>query len=155
MRCPWGRLTALAWLICGGSRVAAQQTTEIGAEALATFAEPGLVIGGGYGAIRTSERGRVSALLGAGVSRGELAWRAEAVGHFLLSPESRRRWGVYLAGGLAAIGGPVSRGYLVLGLGIEQRPSGPSGWAGEIGVGGGVRVALAYRWRRFRPSSGQ
>jgi len=143
---------AVAWLLMGEPPVAAQQANEIGVEALATIAEPGLVIGGGYGAIRISERARVSALLGAGVSRGELAWRGEVVGHFLVSPEPGRRWGAYLAGGLAAVGGPVERGYLVLGVGVEQRPQARSGWAGEIGLGGGVRVALGYRWRRFGPS---
>jgi hypothetical protein len=151
MRCRWGKVMALAWLLSGESRVAAQQATEIGLEALATFAEPGAVVAGGYAALRTSERVRLAGLLGAGLSRGALAWRAEAVGHFLVSPEPRRRWGVYLAGGLAAVGGPVTRGYMVLGLGIEQRPMARSGWAGEVGVGGGVRVALGFRWRRFRP----
>ncbi|MBA3893587.1 MAG: hypothetical protein H0X69_07810, partial [Gemmatimonadales bacterium] len=57
--------------------------------------------------------------------------------------------GVYVAGGVGAVGGPADRGYLVLALGIENRPGGPSGWFAEAGVGGGARLAGGYRWRWF------
>ena len=56
---------------------------------------------------------------------------------------------MYLAGGIAGVGGPEDEGYLVLAIGIEHRPGARSGWFVEGGVGGGARVAAGYRWRRF------
>ena len=139
-----------AWLLGGSASADAQQATEIGAEGLATFSDPILMVAGLYGAVRSSERVRISALLGGGSSDEDFAWRGELMGNFLLSPLRRHGWGSYLAGGLAAVGGPVSRGYLVLALGIEESPGASGGWAGELGIGGGVRLAVGYRWRRLR-----
>jgi hypothetical protein len=128
---------------------AAQQIQELGIQAVGTASDPALGVAGVYGGLRTSGRTRVSASLGAGISGRELAWRGELLGHFLLSPEDRRRAGFYFAGGIAAVEGVVSRGYLVLTLGLEERPRANSGWALEAGIGGGVRVGLGYRWRWF------
>jgi hypothetical protein len=145
----------VAWLLSRAAPVAGQQATELGLEALATSSDPVVVVAGGYGALRPSDRGRIAALLGIGVAEGAFAWRGEAVGHFIVSPGQRHGWGVYLAGGLAVAGTPATRGYIMLGLGIEERPGAREGWVGELGVGGGVRVALGYRWRRFRTGFGQ
>jgi hypothetical protein len=57
--------------------------------------------------------------------------------------------GAYAGGGVAGIAGPDDRGYLVLLLGIEAGPGARGGWALEAGVGGGLRLAAGYRWRRF------
>jgi hypothetical protein len=149
MRFPWTEAIATVWAMAGATQSFAQQVREIGVEAVSTFSDPAVAVAGPYVALRTSGRSRISAALGAGVSQRAFAWRAEALGHFLLSPAQRRSWGAYVAGGIAAVGGPVSRGYLVLALGIEQRPGGRSGWAAEAGVGGGVRFAAGYRWRWF------
>jgi hypothetical protein len=125
------------------------QSRELGVGAIGTVSDPALVVGSVYGAIRTSGRTRLSGSVGAGVSSNELAWRGELLGHFLLSPEERRRAGFYFAGGLAMVDGPVQRGYLVLTLGLEARPRGGSGWTVEAGIGGGLRVAVGHRWRWF------
>ena len=130
--------------------LAAQQAAEIGIQAIATASDPALGVGALYGALRTSNRTRLSVTGGVGGSAGELALRAELLGHFLLSPNKRKGTAPYFAAGVGAVGGPVDRGYLVLTLGVEQRPGGGSGWAAEAGVGGGFRVALGYRWRRHR-----
>jgi hypothetical protein len=114
-----------------------------------TSSQPALLVGGGYGALRAGRRTRFSGLVGAGVSKREFAWRAEALGHFLLSPDRRAGWGAYVAAGLAVVGGPADRGYIVLTLGAESRPATSSGWAIELGIGGGVRAGLGYRWRRL------
>jgi hypothetical protein len=90
----------------------------------------------------------MSVSAGMGAAAGDLAFRAELLGHFLLSPNKRKGTGPYFAAGVAAVGGPVERGYLVLTLGVEQRPGAGSGWTAEAGLGGGFRVALGYRWRR-------
>jgi hypothetical protein len=151
MRSRWAELLVAAGALSGAPSIAtAQQGTEIGAQAIGTASDPGLAVLGGYAALRTSSRTRLSATLGAGVMAEELAWRGEALLHFLVSPARLRGPGFYLAGGLAAVEGPVSRGYLVLTLGLEDRPGAESGWAVELGVGGGPRLGLAYRWRQLR-----
>jgi hypothetical protein len=131
----------------------AQQTHEFGIQAIGTASDPALGVGALFGALRTSNRTRLSGTVGLGGSGGELAFRAELLGHFLLSPNKRKGAGPYFAAGVAAVGGQVDRGYLVLTLGVEQRPGGGSGWAAEAGVGGGFRLAVGYRWRwRSAPS---
>lgn len=149
MRCRWRELLVLGAALTSAESGAAQQIREIGIQAIGTLSDPALAVAAGYGALRTSGRTRLSASLGAGVSDGRLAWRGELLGHFLLSPEERRNPGFYLAGGIAGVWGARDRAYLVLTLGVEQRPRSPSGWAAELGVGGGVRAVLAYRWRWF------
>ena len=150
MRSRWAKL-ALACAFGGAAPATAQLGSEVGLQTIIATSDPGMVVAGGYGALRTSARTRVSATLGAGVSGGEIAVRGEVLGHFLLSPGQPKGAGFYLAGGLAVVDGPVSRGYLVLTVGLEDRPAASSGWSAELGVGGGVRVALGYRWRWFRP----
>ena len=125
-----------------------QQIGEVGVQGIVTASAPVLAVVGAYGALRTSGRTRISAFVGGGASDGEFAWRAEALGHFLLSPDRRRGWGAYVAGGLAAVGGPVDRGYIVLTFGAEGRPGGSSGGVAEVGIGGWARIGLGYRWRR-------
>lgn len=131
-----------------GTPLCAQQTYEFGIQAMATASNPAVGVGGLYGGLRTSNRTRLSAAAGIGGSNGELAFRGELLGHFLLSPNKRTGTAPYFAAGVAAVAGRVERGYLVLTLGVEQRPGAGSGWAAEAGIGGGFRVALGYRWRR-------
>jgi hypothetical protein len=137
----WARL-ALAALAAAGPATA-QQVKELGVQVTATWSDPALVVAGVSGAIRISERSRVSAAVGDG------AWRGELLGHFLLAPRRRSGLGPYAAGGLSVVGGPVERGYVVLTLGIESRPGSRSGWFLELGVGGGARIAAGWRRRWF------
>jgi hypothetical protein len=146
MRLRWAELLVLCLV---ASAPAQAQAREIGFQAVVTSSEPALLVAGPYGALRTGGRTRVSASVAAGVSDGEFAWRAEGLGHFLLTPDRRNGWGPYFAGGLAVVGGPVARGYIVLTLGMEGRPGSSSGWVAELGVGGGVRFGVGYRWRRL------
>lgn len=127
--------------------LAGQQGRELGIQAIATTADPWLAVAGLYGGIRTSTRTRLSLSAGGGFSSGDPAFRGEILGHFLLSPNQRRGATFYFAGGVAAVGGPVDRGYLVLTAGLEERPAADSGWAVEAGVGGGIRLTVGYRWR--------
>jgi len=106
-------------------------------------------VGGVYGAVRTSLRSRISLAAGAGVSSGQATFRGEALAHFLLNPTRRRGLGFYGAGGLAVVQGVVDQGYLVVTLGVENRPGGRSGWFVEAGVGGGARLAVGLRHRWF------
>jgi hypothetical protein len=151
MRSPWPELLALTGAVAWVAPAAAQHGQEVGVQATFTTADPALAVAGVYGGLRTSARTRLSAALGAGLSGGDLAARGELLGHFLLSPGQSRGAGFYFAGGLAAVAGPAAGGYLVLAAGLEERPAAGSGWAVELGVGGGVRVALGYRWRWLTP----
>jgi hypothetical protein len=142
----------LRWLsaaaaLAVASPAGAQQVKEIGFHATGTLSEPELVVGGLYAGWRPSSRGRIAATAGIGGSDGELAWRGELLGHFLLAPRRRHGLGFYLGGGVAAVGGPVDRGYLVLALGVESGPGAATSWFAEAGVGGGARLSMGYRWR--------
>ena len=152
MPLPWPELL-LAPALIGAAPLAAQQGKELGVQVVATASDPALAIAGVYGGVRTSVRTRLSAAAGAGLSSGDLAFRGEVLGHFLLSPSQREGPGVYFAGGVAGVEGPVDRGYLVLTVGLEYGPAAASGWGVEVGIGGGVRVMLGYRWRWLRAST--
>ena len=158
MPCRWRELLVVGAALTSTEPGAAQQIREIGVQAIGTLSNPATATAGAYGAIRTTGRTRFSASLGAGVSDGELVFRGELLGHFLLSPQERRKAGFYFAGGIAGVegaaGSALSRRYLVLTLGVEARPGAKSGWAFEAGVGGGVRLALGYRWRWFPGTPG-
>jgi hypothetical protein len=143
---------ALRWLsavaaLAAATPAGAQQVKELGIQAIGTLSDPALAVGGVYGAWRPSSRGRISAAFGLGGSGGETAFRGELLGHFLLAPTRRHGPGVYLVGGMAVVGGPADRGYLVLAAGIEDRPGGAAGWFAAAGVGGGARFSAGYRWR--------
>jgi hypothetical protein len=138
----------LAWSLASASTAAAQRVVELGPTVIATAADPAVLVAGGSVGIRTSGRSRLSAALAGGVSDGRFAWRGELLGHFLLSPGRLRGVGLYGAGGVAVAGGPVDQGYVVLTLGLEDRPGGRRGWFVEAGIGGGARLAAGYRWRR-------
>ncbi len=134
---------ATAW----GSAAAAQTTYEAGGQALVTTANPALLTGGVYAAVRPSLRFRIAATAGVGVSDGRAAGRGELLADFLLGPTAAAGPGVYLGGGVAGVVGPVEQGYVVALIGIEAAPGGRSGWALEAGVGGGVRLTTGWRWR--------
>ena len=135
-----------------GRPLAAQHPVEYGVHAVATFATPDLVAGGGYAAVRPGERARLALTVAAGTADGDVAFRGELLAHFLLSPRAKRGVGFYALGG-AAVADLEStgdtQGYMVLGLGMESRPGTRSGWALEAGIGGGLRIAAGYRWRRL------
>jgi hypothetical protein len=143
------RWVSLAAALAAAAPVSAQQVKEIGIHGTVTLSDPAVAVGGVYGAWRPSSRSRVSLAAGVGESDGETAWRGELLGHFLLAPARKRQPGVYLAGGLAVVGGPTDRGYIVVAVGVENRPGGPSGWFAEAGIGGGARLSAGYRWRWF------
>jgi hypothetical protein len=145
----WVRVQ-VATISLAATPLSAQTVTELGIQAIGTASEPAMAVGAGYAAIRVSRRFRLSASAGLGGSGGQTAWRGEALAHFMLSPRSSGL-GFYMTGGVAAVGGQVEEGYLVLSLGLESSPGRASGWFVEAGVGGGARLAAGYRWRRFPP----
>ena len=148
MRSGWASLLASGMAVHAGP-AAAQRTAEIGLQTLLTTSSPVLWAAGVYGAFRASTRFRIAATVAAGEAGGEMAARGELLGHFLLNPTNRGGTGAYAGGGVGGIAGPDDRGYLVLLLGIESGPGARAGWALEAGLGGGLRLAAGYRWRRF------
>lgn len=144
----WNR-AAVGLLLAGHApMLQAQRTQEIGVHSTLTTADPTAWVGGVYGALRPSSRVRVAAQLGAGVAGDAFGWRGELLWHFLLKPRERRRLGVYGGGGVAVTGGRDTEGFIVVVLGLEAKPGAQSGWALEVGIGGGVRLSAGYRWRR-------
>ena len=63
-----------------GRPLAAQHPVEYGLHAVATFATPDLVAGGGYAAVRSGERARLALTLAAGTADGDVAFRGELLG---------------------------------------------------------------------------
>lgn len=110
-------------------------------------------IGAGVGyAWRDSRRTRIEGALAAGnLVQAGLAGRAEVVWHFLLDPAKRRGSAVYGGGGLSAqVGQGRVRPFVLLVIGAENAPGGAGGSYVEVGVGGGVRATVGYRWRKQR-----
>jgi len=97
---------------------------------------------------------RLAGVLGAGVAHAEdrtaASGRVEVTGRFLLDPFRQARWGLYGATGIMARhdDGPGTRGYMTLALGLELPSERPGVTAVELGIGGGVRVAVAIRQGR-------
>ena len=145
--------SALAAAVFAVAPLRAQQVKELGLQVTGIAGDHAAGLIGAYAALRTSERTRLSADLGAGTSGRATVWRGELLAHFLLDPTGQQRAGLYGAGGVAVAGGAVDQGYLVLTLGLETRPGAGAGWFVEAGVGGGIRLAAGYRRRWFpRPS---
>ena len=120
---------------------------ELGVVALSTLADPGFYGGGLYAAIRPGGNARVAVTLAAGEQAHGLAGRGELLAHFLVNPNRTRGLGLYGLGGLAGVVRHGTRGYLVLGVGVETASGRRSGWAVEAGAGAGLRLTAGWRAR--------
>jgi hypothetical protein len=132
----------------------ALRATELGAGAMVVLAHrafwgPELGV-----ARRSGGQGRFSLAVAGGDYEHALGVRLEATAQFLLRPSERLGAGPYGGLGLAFVGSAGARGasYLTSLLGVEQAPGVGAGWYAELGLGGGVRLAVGRRFRRF-PSS--
>jgi len=108
--------------------------------------------GAGLGiARRVSGQTRFGLGAAGGSLSSDAALRLEATGQFLVSPAVRSGVGLYGGAGIAWQGGnrTPGAGYLTLLVGVESAPGRRSGWYAELGLGGGVRMAAGWRWRRF------
>ena len=130
------------------------QGYEVGLHGLTLLENPAWLGGAFYGAWRPGGKARLALTIGAGSIDGRLSGRSELLAQFLLSPGRRSGVGLYGLGGIAGVIGPRDQGYLVLGLGLERAPRAGAGWAIEAGVGGGVRLAVGWRWRWLTPPGG-
>ena len=150
MHFPWAELLLAASAALSATPGNTQQIGEAGIQGIVTASDPALAVVGAYGALRTSGRTRFSASVGGGASDGEFAWRAEALGHFLLSPGRRRGWGAYLWG-------PRGRRRTVR-SGVHRTQWGRGTAGGSSGGCGGCTVwgqdRSGVRWRRFPRTGG-
>lgn len=154
----------VAWLPLIGASLGAQATTsdprqvplrpqlELRAEGIAAES-PGAVGSVGVN-VRAGWYVRLGAALGGGArwihdgpAIGQV--RADATVRFLLDPFAERRRGLY--GGVGVSTSQLGAGLgaqppvLVLLAGIESQPRNGRAWALEVGLGGGLRVALVRR----------
>lgn len=132
-------------------RTQAVRATEIGAGATVVLAHrafwgPELGV-----ARRAGGQGRFALAAACGDYERALGVRLDATAQFLLRPGERRGVGPYAGLGLAFIGSEGTRGagFLTALLGVDQGPGARAGWYAELGLGGGVRLTLGRRFRRF------
>jgi len=104
-------------------------------------------------ATRPGGEGRMALLAAVGSADGHAAVRLEATAQFLVMPGAKRGLSPYGGVGLAYLGARPYRGAgaLVVLVGVEAAPGRPRGWFGEVGLGGGLRLRMGYRWRRLPP----
>jgi len=143
--------TGLAAGVALPLRAQATGATEIGAGATVVLAHRGFW-GPELGvARRAGGQGRFAFTAACGDYERALGVRLEATAQFLLRPLERGGVGPYGGLGLAFVGSEGARGagYLTALLGVDQGPGARAGWYAELGLGGGVRLALGRRFRRF------
>lgn len=118
----------------------------LGALARWTFSGAGLGV-----ARRVGNQTRLALFAAGGTLDGAAALRLDGAAQFLVTPAARSGAGVYGGAGLAFQGARRARGagYLLALLGLEGTPGRHAGWYVEVGLGGGVRLAAGWRWRRF------
>lgn len=147
---------ALAALWCLAAAPAAGQqltATEASAGALATLsARPFWGAAAALGR-RLDNQTRVVGAGAAGMLGGNGAVRLEGQVQLIVNPSGRGGAGLYAGAGLAWQGalGVRGGGYVTALLGLESAPGARRGWYAEVGLGGGVRLAVGARWRRFPP----
>lgn len=100
---------------------------------------------------RPGGQARLAAMLAGGVLEDRAAVRVEATVQVVVTPWTRSGVGPYAGIGAAWQGadGVSGAAYLTLLVGVEAAPGRRFGWYTEAGVGGGARLAVGVRWRRF------
>jgi len=137
-------------LIAASGPAHAQTARETQVWGVAAASKPAFY-GAGVGlAWRDERRMRIAPAVALGsFGDGRFGARADLAIHFLLDPVKRAGGAVYGGGGLSvAVRGSRLSPYALLVLGVEGSPGGGSGAFVEIGVGGGARLAIGYRWRK-------
>lgn len=150
MRSPGRLLGAGALVAFAATGVSAQVRQEWGGQVTAATGRPAFVGMGPVWAWRPGLRDRLLLHGAVGGAEHQVALRLEATWQLLISPRTERGVGAYIGGGLAGQFADTHRGWLLAAIGIEQAPGGTRGWVAEIGLGGGFRVAVGYRWRKGR-----
>ena len=146
---PLWVVVGLSFLLAGRIQSQEQRVShEWGAQATGATGRPAFLGVGASWAWRPGLRDRLVLHGAAGSAEHQAAVRLEASWHFLLSPQTRKGVGAYIGGGIAGQFAESNRGWLLLTAGVEQSPAAAKGWFAEAGIGGGVRIAIGFRWRR-------
>jgi hypothetical protein len=143
-------LAALLALLATASPGLAQRVQETQMWGMAAASRPAF-FGAGFGlAWRDDQRTRIASALSVGaLGDGRFGARADLAIHFLLDPQKRSGTAIYGGGGLSlAVEGSRATPYVLLVIGAESAPGGRGGSFLEVGVGGGARLAVGYRWRK-------
>ena len=139
-----------------GAPLAAQrmQAVELGIGSLTSWSRRAFYGGGVELGTRPGGEARLSLAAAAGSIEGNAALRVEATAQFLVTPSARSGVTPYGGVGLGYVGARGYRGMevLVLLVGVEQAAARPTSWFSEVGVGGGLRLRIGFRWRRLSPS---
>lgn len=161
-----GRCGGLAILLgaaalTGGSAAAQRRppsvqsltATEFSAAGFAALAAREFIGLAGAVGRRLDSQTRVTGLVAAGSLAGGGGLRVEGTFQLIVNPSGRGGAGLYAGTGVAWQGGRGSYGRALVTalLGLEGAPGARRGWFAEIGLGGGVRLVLGLRWRRFPP----
>ena len=140
--------------VVAGASLQAQQAprrvqSEVRVDAIAAR-DPALHLGVGA-TVPTGTYVRVGAVAGAGATMRNhdtrFSGRVDLLARFVLDPLLQFRRAPYAAGGVSAlyVDGQGSRFVLLFAVGVEGAPRGGLVPAAELGLGGGVRVALVLR----------
>jgi hypothetical protein len=121
---------------------------EWGAQVTTTTGRPAFLGAGPAWAWRPGLRDRLQLHGALGAAEHQVAVRLEASWQFLLNPQTRKGVHAYVGGGIAGQFAESSHGWLLIVAGVEQSPAASRGWFAEAGIGGGVRIAIGFRWRR-------
>ena len=148
--CSTASAAALLGAVLAAAKPCRAQVRETQVWGLAVASQPALYAAGVGLAWRDNQRSRIAPALAFGaLGNGRFGARADFAIHFLLDPYKRQGTAIYGGGGLtAALAGRRVTPYALLVLGAEKNPGGTGGSFIEVGVGGGVRVAVGYRWRK-------
>jgi hypothetical protein len=146
-------VVALLWLAAVPARAQQLTATEISAGVLGAVSSRdfwGAAVGLGR---RLDNQSRVTGVVAVGALATDPAVRLEVAAQLIVNPSGRGGAGLYAGAGLAWQGavGVHGGGYITALLGLESAPGARRGWFAEVGLGGGVRLALGLRWRRFPP----
>jgi hypothetical protein len=148
-----GALLAAVAVPASPARAQQLTSTELTAAAFAALGErPFWAAAGGVGR-RIDNQIRVAALGAWGMLDGDLGMRVEVTGQLIVNPSGRGGAGLYAGTGVAWQGGrgTPGSGYITALIGLETAPGAKRGWVVEAGLGGGVRITVGWRWRRFPP----
>jgi hypothetical protein len=148
--CSKGRAGFALAAVLAAAAPCRAQVREVQVWGLAVASRPALYAAGVGLAWRDEQRSRIAPAVAFGpLGNGRFGARADLAIHFLLDPAKRAGAAIYGGGGLtAAVAGGRVTPYALLVLGAENAPGGAGGSFVELGVGGGVRLAIGYRWRK-------
>jgi hypothetical protein len=106
---------------------------------------------------RPGGQGRFAFTAGYGTEGGSPGVRLAASAQFLLQPDERTGTSLYAGFGVAFVAARSrpGAGYLTALVGLESAPARAASWYGEVGLAGGVRVAVGRRWRRLPAGRGR